>query len=54
MYRKKNLKKIDDARAEIFKEKYKPKTDGDKISCAKKLDVIIMAPYEHVLLHKTR
>ena len=35
MYGKKHLKKTDDA-TKIFMEKYKPKTDGDKISCAKK------------------
>ena len=35
MYGKKHLKKIDDG-TEIFLEKCKAKTDGDKISCAKK------------------
>ena len=35
MYGKKHLKKMDNG-TEIFTEKYKPKTDGDKISCAKK------------------
>ena len=32
MYGKKNLKRLDGVRTEIFMEKYKPKTDGDKIS----------------------
>ena len=48
MYGKPNLKKIDDVGIEIFMEKYKPKTDGVKISCAKKLDASIMPPCERV------
>ena len=35
-------------------EKYKPKTDEDKISSAKKLDASIMPPCERVLLNKIR
>ena len=35
-------------------EKYKPKTDGVKISCSKKLDASMMPPCEHVLLNKIR
>ena len=50
MYGKKNLEKIDDVRTEIFMEKCKPKTDGDKISCTKKLDASMMLPCERVLL----
>ena len=41
MYGKKNLKKIDDVRTEVFMEKYKSKKDGDKISCAKNFDTSI-------------
>ena len=41
MYGKKNLKKIGDVRTEVFMEKYKPKKDGDKISCAKNFDTSI-------------
>ena len=41
MYGKKNLKKIDDVRTEVFMEKYKPKKDRDKISCAKNFDTSI-------------
>ena len=41
MYGKKNLRKIA-VITEIFMEKYKPKIDGDKISCAKKLGVATM------------
>ena len=48
MYGKPNLKKIDDVGIEIFMEKYKPKTDGAKISCAKKLDASIMPRCERV------
>ena len=44
MYGKKNLTKINDVRTEAFMEKYKPKADGDKISCAKKLDASMMSP----------
>ena len=54
MYGKKNLKKIDDVRTEIFTEKYKSKTDGDKIYCAKKPDASMMSPCERVLLNKIR
>ena len=54
MYGKKNLEKIDDVRTEIFMEKCKPKTDGDKISCTKKLDASMMLPCERVLLNKIR
>ena len=54
MYGKKNLKKIDDVRTEIFMEKYKPKTGEDKIFCAKKLDASMMPPYECVLLIKNK
>ena len=54
MYGKKNLEKIDDVRIEIFMEKCKPKTDGDKISCTKKLDASMMLPCERVLLNKIR
>ena len=42
MYGKKNFRKIADVITEIFMEKYKPKIDGNKISCAKKLGVAIM------------
>ena len=52
-YGKENLEKID-VRTEIFMEKYKPKTNGDKMSCAKKLDVSMMPPCERVLLNKIR
>ena len=52
MYGKKNLKKIVDVRTEIFMEKCKSKTDGGKISCAKKLDSGIMLSCECVLLNK--
>ena len=54
MYGKKNLKKIDDARTEIFMEKYKPNTDGDKISHPKKLDASVRPPCERVLQNKIR
>ena len=54
MYGKKNLKKIDDVRTEVFMEKSKPKTDGDKISCAKNFDTSMMPPCERVLLDKMR
>ena len=54
LYDKKSLKKIDDVRTDIFMEKYKPKTDRDKISCAKKLDASMMPPCELVLLNKIR
>ena len=54
MYRKKNLKKKVDVRTEIFMEKCNSKTDGDKISCAKKLDTGTMLSCECVLLNKIR
>ena len=55
MYGKKNFLKIDDVRTEIFMEKTKkPKTDGDKISCTKKLDASMMPLCERVLLNKIR
>ena len=54
MYGKKNLKKKVDVRTEIFMEKCNSKTDGDKISCAKKLDTGTMLSCECVLLNKIR
>ena len=54
MYGKKNLKKVDDVRSDIFMEKHKPKTNREKISCAKKLDASMTPPCEHVLLNKIR
>ena len=45
IYGKKNLRKIVDVITEIFMEKYKPKIDGDKVSCAKKLGVATMWTY---------
>ena len=53
-YGKKKLRKTDDVRTEIFTETYQPKTDGDKISCAKKRDASMMPPCERVLLNKIR
>ena len=54
MYGKKNLKKVDDVRSDIFMEKHKPKKNGEKISCAKKPDASMTPPSEHVLRNKIR
>ena len=37
MYGKKNLKKVDDVRTEIFMEQYKAKTDGETLLVSKNL-----------------
>ena len=54
MYGKKKFESINEVRAQIFMDKYKPKRDGDKISCAKKLEGSMMPPCQRVLLNKVK
>ena len=54
MYGKKNVTSVNDARTNIFFDKYKPKKEGDPISCVKSLDGSAMPPCARVLLQKLK
>ena len=47
-----SLENPSNVRTETFMERYKPQIDGDKVSCAKKLDGSIMLSCEHVFQNK--
>eukprot|EP00794_Sanderia_malayensis_P015514 gene15514-17096_t len=52
MYGKGRLHNIDEARTDIFMERYKVKRDDDPISCVKKLDGSMLPPCSRVLWQK--
>ena len=53
MYRKTGFEDVDEARYEIFLEKYKPRSDG-RLSCSGKMDASLMPPCKKVLVEKVK
>ena len=54
VYGKKMLSDTNKARLDIFLDKYKPKSDEDRVGTAKKLDGSSLPPCHDVLLEKIR
>ena len=54
IYDKKNFEEIDDARTQIFLENYCPKSEHERLTCAKKLDGGMLPPCQRVLTQKLK
>ena len=49
-----NFEEINDARTQIFLEKYSPKSEHERLTCAKKLDGSMLPPCQRVLMQKLK